>query len=106
VLEATAQLTTAEAMARFDRERAPAGAVLAPADQPGDPHIAATGLLEESVHPAAGRLRQPRPAARFERTPARIGAPAPTLGQHTDEILRELGWGDRVGPLRAARVIG
>jgi crotonobetainyl-CoA:carnitine CoA-transferase CaiB-like acyl-CoA transferase len=106
VLEATAQLTTAEAMARFDRERAPAGAVLAPADQPGDPHIAATGLLEESVHPAAGRLRQPRPAARFERTPARIGAPAPTLGQHTDEVLRELGWGDRVAPLRAARVIG
>ena len=105
VLEATAQLTTAEAMARFDREKAPAGAVLGPADHHRDPHIAATGLLEDSVHPAAGRVRQPRPAARFERTPARVGGPAPTLGQHTDEILREIGLADRIEALRAGRVV-
>jgi formyl-CoA transferase len=105
VLEATARLTTAEAMARFEREKAPAGAVLAPADHHRDPHIAATGLLEESVHPVAGRLRQPRPAARFERTPAKIGAPAPTLGQHTDEILCELGYAGRIAELRSQKIV-
>jgi len=105
VLEATAQLTTAEAMARFDREKAPAGAVLGTPDHHRDPHIAATGLLEESMHPVAGRLRQPRPAARFERTPARTGGPAPTLGQHTDEILRELGFGAQIAALREQRVV-
>ncbi|MBW2696656.1 MAG: CoA transferase, partial [Deltaproteobacteria bacterium] len=56
-------------------------------------------------HPVAGRLRQPRPAVGFERTPARIGDPAPTLGQHTDEILRELGRGQDVTRLRESGVV-
>jgi crotonobetainyl-CoA:carnitine CoA-transferase CaiB-like acyl-CoA transferase len=50
-------------------------------------------------------VRQPRPAARFERTPARTGGPAPTLGQHSDEILRELGYGERIAALREQKIV-
>jgi crotonobetainyl-CoA:carnitine CoA-transferase CaiB-like acyl-CoA transferase len=53
----------------------------------------------------AGRLPQPRPPVRFERTPARIGAPAPTIGQHTDEILAEIGLGGEIARLREAGVV-
>jgi formyl-CoA transferase len=45
----------------------------------------------ESDHPVAGRLRQTRAAARFEGTPATLRRGAPRLGEHTDQILGELG---------------
>jgi crotonobetainyl-CoA:carnitine CoA-transferase CaiB-like acyl-CoA transferase len=105
VYEAVARMTTAEAIRGMEAEKAPCGAVLGPAELHRDPQVESLGMLEDSVHPRAGRLRQPRPAARFAATPAKTGAPAPTLGQHTDEILAEIGFGERVSALRAAGVV-
>jgi crotonobetainyl-CoA:carnitine CoA-transferase CaiB-like acyl-CoA transferase len=105
VYAAVGNMTTAEAIRGMEAERAPCGAVLGPAELHRDPQVAALGMLEDSIHPAAGRLRQPRPAARFAATPARTGGPAPTLGQHTDEILAELGLSERRAELRAAGVV-
>jgi crotonobetainyl-CoA:carnitine CoA-transferase CaiB-like acyl-CoA transferase len=36
-------------------------------------------------------MRQPRPAERFDATPSSLRRPAPLLGEHTDEVLTELG---------------
>lgn len=105
VLEAVEQLTTEEAITRLEAEKTPCGVVTGPEHLHRDPQVVASGLLEESRHPAAGRLRQPRPAARFGVTPAKTGGPAPTLGQHTDEILAEIGLGDRAAALRQAGVV-
>jgi len=105
VYAAVGSMTTADAIRGMEAERAPCGVVLGPAQLHLDPQVAALGLLEDSVHPAAGRVRQPRPAARFAATPARTGAPAPTIGQHTDEILAELGMGAQTAALRAARAV-
>ena len=56
-----------------------------------DPQVLANGTVVEAAHPAAGRLRQARPAARFSATPAEPGRPAPALGADTREVLAEAG---------------
>ena len=55
------------------------------------PQVVASGIVVESDHPAAGRLRQTRNAARFEGSPATDMVGAPQLGEHSSEILSELG---------------
>jgi crotonobetainyl-CoA:carnitine CoA-transferase CaiB-like acyl-CoA transferase len=103
--EAASRLSTAEAMERLEAQRVPCGVVVAPEDLPDDPHARAIGLFEDSVDPVVGRVRRPRHPARFGATPSALGGAAPALGQHTDEILTELGLGAEIERLRADGVV-
>jgi crotonobetainyl-CoA:carnitine CoA-transferase CaiB-like acyl-CoA transferase len=83
--------TTAHWLERLGAEQVPCAPILECHELLTDPQIAANELIEEIDHPQAGRIRHTRPAARFDRTAARIRGFAPTLGQHTDEVLAEIG---------------
>jgi crotonobetainyl-CoA:carnitine CoA-transferase CaiB-like acyl-CoA transferase len=104
--EAASHLTTAEAIGRLEAEQVPCGVVVSPEELCLDPHAQAIGLLVDSEAPTFGRLRQPRHPAQFGAVRPLLGGPAPTLGQHTTEVMHELGYADRVDELRAAAVIG
>ncbi len=83
--------TTEEWLERLDAEQVPCAPILPLAEVIRHPQIQASELLFETDHPVAGKIRQPRAAAVFEETPTTLRRPAPTLGQHTNEILAELG---------------
>jgi crotonobetainyl-CoA:carnitine CoA-transferase CaiB-like acyl-CoA transferase len=102
---ATVLMSSAEALQKMDERNVPFALVVPPSEMHEDEHARAMGLFEESVHPVGGRLRQPRHPARFGGTPAALGGPSPMLGEHTDEILIELGLGDRLEHLRASGVV-
>lgn len=99
--------TTAEWMERLEAHDVPCAPALTRNQLLSHPQVLASGTLVETVHHTAGRLRQARPAAVFERTPTAIRFGAPRLGEHTDEILTSLGYGPSdIAELRAMRVIG
>lgn len=88
--EVLAQRGSSEWLERLDAHGVPCAPVLDRAEVYEQEQIKVNGTIEELDHPVAGRIRQPRPAAQFDKTPAQIRAHAPTLGQHTEELLAEL----------------
>jgi crotonobetainyl-CoA:carnitine CoA-transferase CaiB-like acyl-CoA transferase len=99
--------TTAEWIERLAKEEVPAAPVLGPREMVDHPQVVANELFAESEHPGAGRIRQVRPAARFDRTPAEPGRHAPSLGENTQEILGELGLSSQeIAALRDEGVVG
>jgi crotonobetainyl-CoA:carnitine CoA-transferase CaiB-like acyl-CoA transferase len=97
---------TAEILARLGEEELPAAPVLSPAEVVADPQVRHNQIVFEREHPTAGRIREIRPPARFDRTPAEPGCLAPLHGEHSDEILGELGIGaDERRRLREAGIV-
>jgi crotonobetainyl-CoA:carnitine CoA-transferase CaiB-like acyl-CoA transferase len=58
-----------------------------------DEHLKAVGFVERRDHPVAGTLINLRPPSRWSRTPPEVTRLAPLLGEHSEEILREAGYG-------------
>jgi crotonobetainyl-CoA:carnitine CoA-transferase CaiB-like acyl-CoA transferase len=97
---------TEEWLERLEAAGVPCAPVLTREQVIAHPQVLASGILIESEHPTAGRLRQTRAAARFE-APMLVRRGAPRLGEHSQEILRELGLAEEaIALLRQERIIG
>ncbi len=89
-----ATMTTAEVVERLARANVPCAPVRNLDELHLDEQIVASGSLVEVDHPTMGAIRQPFPAARFDRAVTPLGAPAPAAGAHGREILRDAGLDD------------
>jgi crotonobetainyl-CoA:carnitine CoA-transferase CaiB-like acyl-CoA transferase len=103
----TAERTTEAALAELEKAHIPAGPLYSPRQALEDPHIRAAGLLADTDYPG---LPRPAPLAPtpvdLSETPGRFRHRAPALGEHTDAILAELGYGaEEIRALREAQVI-
>jgi len=102
-----AGLTTAEALTALEAAKIPAGPLYSPQQALEDEHIRAAGLLRDTDYPGAPRPvpLAPTPVDLSE-TPGRFRRHAPTLGEHTDAILHELGYDrDAISDFRTRGVI-
>jgi crotonobetainyl-CoA:carnitine CoA-transferase CaiB-like acyl-CoA transferase len=88
-----AERTTQEAVDTLGNAQIPAGPVLSPQQALDHPHIRAAGFMQDVDYPG---LPNPAPVARaavrLSQTPGEIFARPPTLGEHTDLVLNELGY--------------
>ena len=84
----------------------PSGPIYAMNEVFADPQVQHVGASVEVEHPKIGKFRILDQAARLDRTPAAVVSATPELGEHTDEVLREVGFSDaEISQLRKKKVI-
>jgi crotonobetainyl-CoA:carnitine CoA-transferase CaiB-like acyl-CoA transferase len=99
--------TCDEALAELEKASIVAGQVYSPQQALDDDHIRAARLLEERAYPGLDRTVPLAPTPiELSQTPGTYRRPAPLLGEHTDEILKSLGYGAaEIAELRAAKIV-
>ena len=106
ITEWTRERTQAEVLAAMEAAEVPAGRIYSAADIAADPHYAARGMIERIAAGDGEPLKVPGVIPKLSGTPGAIRTPAPKLGEHTDDVLKEIGYSEaEIARLRASRTI-
>jgi crotonobetainyl-CoA:carnitine CoA-transferase CaiB-like acyl-CoA transferase len=98
---------TEEWLRVLDAANVPAGPLKFTEELFDDPQVLENEFIAEFDHPLMGPVRAAAPMIQMSDTPLRVQGPSPTLGEHTDDVLRSLGYDDeRIAALRARGVTG
>jgi len=88
----TLQKTQQQVLDEMEKAEVPAGKTYSAADIAADPHYAARGMIQSIVAGDGAPLKVPGIVPKLSATPGAIRTPAPKLGEHTDEVLKEIGY--------------
>jgi formyl-CoA transferase len=108
--EAIAAWTSArrqeEVLKAMEEAQVPAGRIYTAADIAADPHYAARGMIQQVLAGDGEPLRVPGIVPKLSETPGAIRSPAPKLGEHTEEVLKGLGFSSReIDSLKAKKAV-
>lgn len=87
----TVQQPRSHWLAVLEEVGVPCGPISNYAEVFADPHIQARGMVQEMQHPVGGTVQVLGPAAKLSATPVRLARPSPLYGEHTAEVLAEMG---------------
>ncbi|NCB38628.1 MAG: CoA transferase [Erysipelotrichia bacterium] len=93
--EAMGIRTSAFWLEKLEAGHVPAGPINTISQVLADPQVVARDMLLELIHPIAGKIKIPGTPVKLSDTPASVKFPAPSLGQHNNEILSSLGYTDQ-----------
>jgi formyl-CoA transferase len=102
----TSQWSLDEVLVQMEKAEVPAGRIYSAADIAADPHFAARGMIQEIVAGDGEPLRVPGIVPKLSATPGAIRSPAPKLGEHTDQVLGEIGYSaSEIAALREKQIL-
>ena len=95
-----------EVLAEMEKAEVPAGRIYSVADIAADPHFAARGMIEQVTAGDGEPLKVPGVIPKLSATPGAIRTPSPSLGEHTEEVLKQIGFTSaQIGELKEKRIV-